>query len=152
MHRDPDEPNTESMARAWWVTGAGKGEILETPLVTSDDEQKDELVTVQALYSGISRGTESLVFHGRVPKSEYAAMRAPFQEGDFPWPVKYGYASVCRVSGPNGVLPLSASELLPGAGVGVDASAQRPARRASNTCRQHGNRCKRPLGWSASSR
>ena len=126
MHRDPDEPKTESMARAWWVTGAGKGEILETPLVTSDDEQKDELVTVQALYSGISRGTESLVFHGRVPKSEYAAMRAPFQEGDFPWPVKYGYASV--------------------------AFAQRPARRASNTCRQHGNRCKRPLGWSASSR
>ncbi|ADP97705.1 zinc-binding alcohol dehydrogenase [Marinobacter adhaerens] len=97
MHRDPDEPNTESMARAWWVTGAGKGEILETPLVTSDDEQKDESVTVQALYSGISRGTESLVFHGRVPKSEYAAMRAPFQEGDFPWPVKYGYASVGKV-------------------------------------------------------
>ena len=84
MHRDPDEPNTESMARAWWVTGAGKGEILETPLVTSDDEQKDELVTVQALYSGISRGTESLVFHGRVPKSEYAACGRRFRREIFP--------------------------------------------------------------------
>jgi len=97
VHRDPDTPNTETMARAWWVTGAGKGEIQETPLKEFDGEQKEELVTVQALYSGISRGTESLVFHGRVPRSEYSAMRAPFQAGDFPWPVKYGYANVGKV-------------------------------------------------------
>ena len=45
-------------------------------------------------YSGVSRGTESLVFHGRVPVEEYQRMRAPFQDGDFPAPVKYGYASV----------------------------------------------------------
>ena len=31
---------------------------------------------------------------GRVPESQYAAMRAPFQEGDFPGPVKYGYLNV----------------------------------------------------------
>jgi threonine dehydrogenase-like Zn-dependent dehydrogenase len=49
---------------------------------------------VRALYSGVSRGTESLVFAGRVPASEYGRMRAPFQEGDFPGPVKYGYSSV----------------------------------------------------------
>jgi threonine dehydrogenase-like Zn-dependent dehydrogenase len=49
---------------------------------------------VRTLYSGISRGTESLVFRGEVPPSEYQAMRAPFQVGDFPGPVKYGYCSV----------------------------------------------------------
>ncbi|HTJ65010.1 MAG TPA: zinc-binding alcohol dehydrogenase [Alphaproteobacteria bacterium] len=49
---------------------------------------------MRALVSGISRGTESLVFHGRVPESEWARMRCPFQEGDFPFPVKYGYAMV----------------------------------------------------------
>lgn len=54
-------------------------------------------VLVRALYSGISRGTESLVFAGRVPPSQYRAMRAPFQEGEFPGPVKYGYASVGKV-------------------------------------------------------
>jgi threonine dehydrogenase-like Zn-dependent dehydrogenase len=51
-------------------------------------------VVVHARYSGISRGTEALVFQGRVPVSEYQRMRAPFQGGDFPGPVKYGYASV----------------------------------------------------------
>lgn len=45
-------------------------------------------------FSGISRGTESLVFRGEVPASQYRTMRAPFQEGDFPGPVKFGYSSV----------------------------------------------------------
>jgi threonine dehydrogenase-like Zn-dependent dehydrogenase len=49
---------------------------------------------VRALRSGVSRGTELLVFRGGVPPSQYAAMRAPFQDGDFPGPVKYGYLSV----------------------------------------------------------
>jgi threonine dehydrogenase-like Zn-dependent dehydrogenase len=49
------------------------------------------------LYSGISRGTEALVFQGRVPVSEYGRMRAPFQAGSFPSPIKYGYASVGQV-------------------------------------------------------
>jgi threonine dehydrogenase-like Zn-dependent dehydrogenase len=51
-------------------------------------------VLVRALYSGVSRGTETLVFRGGVPADQHAAMRAPFQEGDFPAPVKYGYLSV----------------------------------------------------------
>ena len=46
------------------------------------------------LHSGVSRGTETLVFRGGVPASQYAAMRAPFQDGDFPGPVKYGYLNV----------------------------------------------------------
>jgi threonine dehydrogenase-like Zn-dependent dehydrogenase len=52
---------------------------------------------VRAINSGISRGTESLVFQGKVPESEWARMRCPFQEGEFPFPVKYGYAMVGRV-------------------------------------------------------
>lgn len=46
---------------------------------------------VAAHYSGISKGTERLVFEGHVPSSEHTRMRCPFQEGDFPFPVKYGY-------------------------------------------------------------
>jgi threonine dehydrogenase-like Zn-dependent dehydrogenase len=51
-------------------------------------------VLVVARYSGVSRGTERLVFTGAVPKSEHTRMRAPFQAGELPFPVKYGYASV----------------------------------------------------------
>lgn len=92
-----DEPDTTVQARAWWVTGPGRGEIQATALDDVAADPAVDWVTVQTLYSGISRGTESLVFHGRVPKSEYDRMRAPFQQGDFPGPVKYGYANVGRV-------------------------------------------------------
>jgi len=61
-------------------------------------------VLVRTLYSGISRGTEALVWRGGVPASQYEAMRAPFQEGDFPGPVKYGYLNVGVVEeGPPGL-------------------------------------------------
>jgi 2-desacetyl-2-hydroxyethyl bacteriochlorophyllide A dehydrogenase len=87
-------------ARAFWIASPGRGEIRAEPL---PDPSADDVV-VRALYSGISRGTEALVFHGRVPASEYARMRAPFQAGDFPGPVKYGYASVGRIErGPRDV-------------------------------------------------
>jgi NADPH:quinone reductase-like Zn-dependent oxidoreductase len=80
-------------ARAFWIAEPGRGEIRAEPLrdPTSDD------VVVRAKYSGISRGTEALVFRGRVPASEYQRMRAPFQSGEFPAPVKYGYASVGEI-------------------------------------------------------
>ena len=77
-------------ARAFWIAAPGHGEIRDEPL----PHQGVGDVVVRALYSGISRGTESLVFNGRVPESEYQRMRAPFQAGDFPAPVKYGYANV----------------------------------------------------------
>ena len=80
----------ETSAQAFWTVGAGRGEIRDETL--ADPSPAD--VIVRALHSGISRGTESLVFHGRVPPTEYQRMRAPLQGGDFPWPVKYGYASV----------------------------------------------------------
>jgi threonine dehydrogenase-like Zn-dependent dehydrogenase len=79
-----------NQARAFWVTAPGRGEIRAEPL----PEPGPADVIVRALCSGVSRGTESLVFAGRVPDSERERMRAPFQSGDFPGPVKYGYASV----------------------------------------------------------
>ncbi len=60
---------------------------------------------VRTLFSALSRGTESLVFAGAVPEGEWGRMRAPMQEGDFPFPVKYGYQSVGRVvAGPHDML------------------------------------------------
>lgn len=99
-----NDGSSHTATRAFWITAAGEGKILNTVLNSppgTNASTKDNEVTVQSLYSGVSRGTESLVFHGRVPASEYQSMRAPFQQGDFPWPVKYGYANVGRVvSGP----------------------------------------------------
>lgn len=80
-------------ARAFWVTAPGRGEIRGEALRPPADNE----VVIRALYSGISRGTEALVFGGRVPPSEWDRMRAPFQEGHFPAPVKYGYSMVGRV-------------------------------------------------------
>ena len=79
--------------RQFWIRTPGHGEILTAEL---PHRQEDE-VLVRTLYSGISRGTESLVFRGEVPRSQYQAMRAPFQEGEFPGPIKYGYTSVGEV-------------------------------------------------------
>jgi NADPH:quinone reductase-like Zn-dependent oxidoreductase len=87
-------------ALAFWVREPGTGEIRPVPLRPPGDGE----VAVRTLHSGISRGTETLVFEGRVPPSQYAAMRAPFQDGDFPGPVKYGYLNVGVVeAGPSGL-------------------------------------------------
>src|SRR6266545_153822 len=83
----------EEQARAFWITAAGRGELRSAPLPRPGPGE----VLVEALYSGVSRGTEMLVFAGRVPPSVAARMRAPHQEGEFSFPVKYGYASVGRV-------------------------------------------------------
>jgi threonine dehydrogenase-like Zn-dependent dehydrogenase len=80
----------EEGASAFWVVEPGRGEIRPAPLPPCGPED----VRVRSLVSGVSRGTEVLVFRGGVPESQYAAMRAPFQEGEFPGPVKYGYLNV----------------------------------------------------------
>ncbi|GAA0462263.1 dehydrogenase [Actinoplanes capillaceus] len=77
-------------ARAFWMTSPGIGEIRTERV---PDPGPDE-VLVRTLHSGVSRGTETLVFQGRVPESQWPSMRAPFQSGDFPAPVKYGYLNV----------------------------------------------------------
>src|SRR5688500_13527495 len=80
-------------AHAFWLRGPGRGEIR--PVTLPEPGSGD--VVVRTLRSGVSRGTETLVFRGGVPPSQYVAMRAPFQEGDFPGPVKYGYLNVGTV-------------------------------------------------------
>ena len=77
-------------ARAYWLSEPGSGEIRQVGL---PDPGAGE-VHVSTLHSGVSRGTEALVFRGGVPESQYDVMRAPFQEGDLPGPVKYGYLNV----------------------------------------------------------
>lgn len=77
-------------AQAFWIVEPGRGELRTEPLPLPLAGE----VVVDALYSGVSRGTEALVFLGRVPASEQQRMRAPFQVGEFPGPVKYGYCNV----------------------------------------------------------
>ena len=78
------------MATALWYVTRGRAELRPTTLPPVGPE--DAVVTT--LWSGLSRGTERLVFEGRVSATESERMRAPLQEGDFPYPVKYGYCAV----------------------------------------------------------
>lgn len=105
------------MARAFWVTGPSQGQIrpaLQGEAAATATGRDLEMAQVKTLYSGISRGTESLVFANRIPQTEYLPMRAPFQEGDFPFPVKYGYANVgCVTDGPENLKGRSVFCLFP---------------------------------------
>lgn len=90
-----------STARAFWSIAPEQGEIRDEQL----REPGEGEVLVETRWSAVSRGSESLVFRGRVPPSEFERMRAPFQSGDFPFPVKYGYMAVGTVlAGPSRLL------------------------------------------------
>lgn len=78
------------VGRSLWYVGAGRSEIRDEALPPLSSGH----VRVRALHGAISRGTEALIAAGRVPPSEYQRMRAPFMAGAFPFPVKYGYATV----------------------------------------------------------
>ena len=96
--------------RALWYVSPGVAELRPAPC----PEPRVGEVRVRTLYSGLSRGTERLVFQGRVPESEWKRMRAPAQEGDFPFPVKYGYAAVGAVeAGPQALIGRTVFALYP---------------------------------------
>jgi threonine dehydrogenase-like Zn-dependent dehydrogenase len=131
--RSGEVSHAETDARAFWLREPGHGEILELTL----PEPEPDDVLVRTLRSGISRGTETLVFRGGVPPGQYAAMRAPFQEGDFPAPVKYGYLSVGTVEqGPPELrgrtvfclYPHQTAYVVPGSAVAVVPDGVPPAR------------------------
>jgi hypothetical protein len=79
-------------AKALWYAAKGRVELRTERLAP-----RESTLPIRALYSGISRGTERLVFNGQVPASEFERMRCPRQDGAFPFPVKYGYSLVGRV-------------------------------------------------------
>ncbi|MFI6078720.1 zinc-binding alcohol dehydrogenase [Actinoplanes sp. NPDC051343] len=96
--------------RAFWLAEPGRGEIRteELPARQTGD------VFVRTLHTGVSRGTETLVFNGRVPVAQHQLMRAPFQDGDFPAPVKYGYLNVGLVeAGPAELIGRTVFSLVP---------------------------------------
>lgn len=84
------DPGSKAPARALWYVAPGRTELREAAIAAPGAGE----VLVRTLYSGISRGTERLVFEGKVPPAERQRMRMPTQEGEFPFPVKYGYAAV----------------------------------------------------------
>jgi hypothetical protein len=84
----PDE-----IAQALWYSGPGQANLRQEALAPPGAGE----VRVRALFGAVSRGTEALVLAGRVPESEFERMRAPFMAGHFPFPVKYGYATVGRI-------------------------------------------------------
>jgi NADPH:quinone reductase-like Zn-dependent oxidoreductase len=84
-------------AKALWYVAPGRAELREEAVAAAAGEPVGGEVRVRALYGALSRGTERLVCHGLVPPSEFERMRPPFMAGAFPFPVKYGYATVGRV-------------------------------------------------------
>ena len=145
-----------TLARAFWLRAPGEGEIrtVDLPAPGPDD------VVVRTRFSAVSRGTETLVFRGGVPASQHARMRAPFQVGDFPAPVEYGYLNVGEVEdGPGGagradrVLPRPAPDPLRRPGRRRDPGARTPCRRPAPCwpapSRPRSTPCGTPRRWSA---
>ncbi len=92
---------TQNDTLAFWIAAPGRGELRHEAVPMPGAQE----ASVRTLFSGVSRGTESLVFGGHVPAGEYERMRAPFQAGHFPGPVKYGYSNVGKVvHGPPGLV------------------------------------------------
>ena len=92
---------SSDMARALWYVTRGRAELRETPLPPRGEGDAQ----VKTLWTALSRGTERLVFNGQVSATESERMRVPLQEGDFPYPVKYGYCAVGVVEeGPREIL------------------------------------------------
>jgi threonine dehydrogenase-like Zn-dependent dehydrogenase len=77
------------VAKSLWYAKKGVAELRAAPLSLPGPGQ----ARVRTLFSGISRGTERLVFNGAVGQSEWERMQGPMQEGSFPFPVKYGYCA-----------------------------------------------------------
>lgn len=79
-------------ATALWIVAPGRAELRPERVSLGPGQ-----VIFRTVRSAVSRGTERLVLAGRVPAEEAERMRAPFQAGAFPFPVKYGYMAVGTV-------------------------------------------------------
>ena len=88
-----DHPLASAVSQSLWNVAPERVEIRSETLGSLPKNS----VQVRTLFSALSRGTESLVFKGLIPESEYIRMGAPFMGGKLPFPVKYGYSNVGRV-------------------------------------------------------
>ncbi len=112
--RAGDGPPRRALARALWYVAPGRVDLWEESVAPVGPGE----ARVRTLFSGVSRGTERLVLAGRVPVSEHGRMRAPAQQGAFPFPVKYGYAAVGTVEdGPGDLAGRTVFALVPHADV-----------------------------------
>ena len=94
-----------------WLIKKNKPKILSKSL---SYKKNNKSVLIKTLYSGISKGTESLVANGKVDKSQFQVMKSPFQEGNFNFPIKYGYINVGEiVDGPNKMIGKKIFSLTP---------------------------------------
>ena len=75
-------PVDEELALALWYVAPRKAELREERLSAPETGE----VRVRALWGAISRGTETLVFNGSVPATEYNRMRSPNMGGSFRFP------------------------------------------------------------------
>jgi len=108
--RDQNPTSVSQRTQALWYVAPEHAELREEML----PELPSESVQVRSVFGALSRGTESLVYRGQVPESEYARMRAPFMGGAFPFPVKYGYSNVGIVEqGPDALLGKQVFSLMP---------------------------------------
>jgi hypothetical protein len=114
VHQGVDEMPSAEQSVAFWATGPGAGELRPEPLPEPLTGPAGNELLVRTRWTGISRGTESLVLRGQVPESEHDRMRAPFQSGSFPFPVKYGYLNVGVVErGPQALIGRTVFTLYP---------------------------------------
>ncbi len=136
-------------ARALWILKPGQARIGTETL----PEPGPGEVRVRARFGALSRGTEALVFQGKVPPSQHQAMRAPFQAGVFPGPVKYGYINVGTVeAGPEALLgrdvfclfPHQTRYVVPATSVTPLPEGLPPERGGAG--REHGDGAERGLG------
>lgn len=81
------------MALALFHRTADVSELSPVTLATPASNQ----IEIASLYSLIATGTERLVAKGLVPQELYDHMAVPYMEGEFSFPIKYGYSLVGRV-------------------------------------------------------
>ena len=140
------------MAEALWYSGPGQAEIRQEALAPPGRGRGARA----GAFGAVSRGTEALVLAGRVPESEFERMRAPFMAGNFPFPVKYGYATVGRIEGgagsparAHGLHAPPAPEFLQHPGERRRGAAGKSAAATRGAGRQYGDRAQRGLGCGA---
>lgn len=119
-------------SQALWYVARRQAELREETVAAPDGAE----LRIRARFGAISRGTERLIFEGRVPDTEFERMRAPFMDGTFPYPVKYGYSIVGTVEDGPGrgrtvfVLHPHQSEFVIPASAAVTVADHVPAQRA----------------------